>query len=106
MILGTDFGLHQLHLPGHQLLYKIGHNGCHRATAIAAAGFPLALAKVTATGGPFQIPHDDGIAHARLLIRAGLLTPTLHESYGERTWRVHATAPGNSLLLALTTLLP
>lgn len=63
--------------------HRIYVNGNHRAAAIRAAGFPVALVQSIRFENPWTLPRPwaatskrpkDGMAYLRLLTRAGLLT--------------------------------
>ncbi|MFD7161395.1 hypothetical protein ACFV9C_42890 [Kribbella sp. NPDC059898] len=57
-------------------VHRVNVNGNHRAAAIRAAGFPVALAEITLEHGPWAVSDNDTSSQAltRLLYRCGLLT--------------------------------
>ncbi|WP_406048280.1 hypothetical protein [Kribbella sp. NBC_00889] len=74
-ILGFNFVLDTTSTPRGPV-HCVTVNGNHRAAALRAAGFPVALAQITVQREPWEIPVFAGSAEPlyRLLFRAGLLT--------------------------------
>jgi hypothetical protein len=80
-IFGGDYWLNTVAAP-HGLLHQVSQNGQHRTVAIKAAGFPVALARISRYDGPWELspaPWSRWVtktvrAYLRLLLRVGLLT--------------------------------
>lgn len=106
-ILGFDLVLVTTSTP-HGLVHRVTTNGNHRAAAIRAAGFPVALAQITLQQAPWKIPRFSYAERLyRLLYRSGVISDyrrgddddylqDLVEADGLAPWLLDVENPGDA----------